>query len=346
MKPTLALLPLLTLLGCWSPLYNQDVSLAAALTAKMDLDAQFTLTEFDSSKPLYALADPYREPMNILICQPGPSSIQLNFWLKTPTGYYRSASFGQSYPLVGDLDTLQVSVGVNGGSPVYAVSLPTTTNGGSPGTNPGSIFCFSSNNGSINSVPGTGQSFLGFVQSAGIQNLLTASNGFVSLWWTSVPTAPSTVGGGGSDFTFTTPQPGILAANNNHLDGASILAPVYYLSQRLSADQWKITRFIYGQTAATNWTTGAKLITYLNSTNNLLMQKDGYFLVCDGSGKELYSFPGGSLHFSSEYQDMIDPSVPWRIAFTQILPSSEKDGGNKATVRVYSILAKNLESFK
>ena len=328
----------LTAVSCWSPLFDQNISLAALASAKMSLDAQFdaSLNGSSSTNVVYfAVPSRERTPTNVAVFTLSAMSYGMTVYSNSGGNWASTGNnSGTSYdsPL-SDPELVSIQAGGPGSLYPLAVFFPTLSSGTVQIVDTSSSSKLTSITPSVptqifglTSFPKQSESDVNFIGSTGSSNqnyLTTASSSY------------ATASTSGLNFT----------ASESYgwyaYDETNDIGYLTHYSQD-SSGNYKSEGLTSGTGVVASWNRKDHVVAFL-TTGKLLTREGGYYDVCDGQGNIQYSFPAGSLKFAGEYYDSNQVA---RCSFTQVIPLGGGKSNSQQRIRVYSIATSNLSSLK
>ncbi len=340
----LAVTALLQAVSCWSPVFDQNVSLAAVTSSKLSREAQFRVSVNDDSNTTYfALPSRERSPVSVVVF--GVSTTKLGYWVWSNSG----GSWGQvgnsgnmSFDsALSDPELVSFQAGTTDQGFSAAVYLPTLGGGvvkvvTAPNYSP-TPMAFAAAAPSVlglASYPtGVGQAaayLLTYQSSALVVQGVAASSAFAGPAVNSGTQISLASYSGSAAYGWFAYDPGNDVA--------------YFTHYALDSSGKYTTDGIVGTGIAASWNRKDHVVAFL-STNQLLTKEGSYYDVCDAQGNIAFTFPAGSLRFAGEYWD--SDGTP-RSAFTTVLPveGGSSSSSSSMNVTIYSIPTKSLNTLK
>jgi hypothetical protein len=331
---------LLALTSCWSPVFNQDISVAELVRGKMKLEKDFTQTLNNGSNNgdlLQAGVSYDGTAYIILSSNHNQVSVQ---WSSDYTSVNNSTSL--DLPLA---DPSQVSLQPDSSDVTWFI--PTLTHQTGAAGDARDIFDASTTN-PFSSVWETDvNNILGFCTiqySGGNQSafyLTETTSGTATLNEMDKPY-------GGSYTVASTPPFSAIAYTGKSgwmaVDTGASSGTVAYLTHPADSSGEYTTDMLNTAGLMASWK-GHDYVAGFLSTRRLLTREGSYYNVCDTSGKVLYSFPAGTLRYAGEYYDTASGTMRLRLA-EAMLQAAQNGGQDKVRVRIYSIATSKLDSLQ
>jgi len=335
LKPLFGSLGLLCLLSsCWSPVFDENLSLAALTRGKLTLDAQFQGNFGYGSDTTAFAAYPtrVRPPTKVNVLALGAASGGLSTFVKVADQWMTGGgSIGQSFPApLDDPEQVYGEAGFN----AMAIFLPSETLVGytdSPGQSYSEITT------GLASYPGVG-SAEAFYLIAGNQTPPSYELKSDSI---ALSSAHADFSRGSVTFRSNLASPFTNETGWLAVDPRGV--PVVYFTGHSRNAAGEYTTKVFDDTSIlTTWTRRDRVVAFL-TTGELLTREGAFYDVCDRQGKIQYSFPAGSLKFAGEFWDTTTNA--FRCWFTEVVP---QDGSQPETLRVsvYSLPTSDLNSLK
>jgi len=330
---------LLLLASCWTPVYKQDLSVAATIRDKLRFDSEMTTSNFGNNT---------NEPNFYQAFQSYDSSVMviLDSTQHSVAEFLSNNYTNLDFPLPDEsMVVAQPSMGAVGWL------VPTLTNGTNgrglvrrstaTGASPDSVPFLTAQTSPVTDLIGFCTTIDDSMNASAFYLTKTTSSGVVTVTLSQdnstnlSPTATTTL----FSVTDATAAMGWMAVNLAGTNGATV-----YLSHAPDSSGNYVTEVLDSDGQVTRWEGKDHVVAFL-STNRLLTREGSYYNVSDSSGNILYSFPGGTLQFAGEYVDAA--GEPMRSRFSEALPISSNNGGNdKLRIRYYSIETSKLDSLQ
>ncbi len=354
---------LLTLTSCWSPVFNQDLSVAELVRGKLTQERDFTValnnggnnTDLLQAGVSYDSPSPAVSAPTYVILSSNHNQVQVQW--SSSTGINNSvqldvplstAAQASIQPDMGDVNwyiptLVHQSTTVGGAGDVRDV---TTGNGSNPIS-----AAFQGFDGGADDIIGfcTAQYEGGNVAAYFLAKTSVGLSSLVELY------KPFGSGVGSVYVTTTPPTPdlnplfsGVVYSGSTgwmavDLAGGSN-GVVVYLSHAPDSSGEYVTDMLDKTGLLASWKGHDHVAGFL-STERLLTREGSFYNVCDTKGSVLYSFPGGTLQFAGEYYDT--NTGTFKVRFSEALLQAAQNGGqNKVRVRIYSIATSKLDSLQ
>ena len=324
---------LLLLASCWTPVFNQDVSVAELIRSKLHLDSQFE-PSFNNGNGSYFL--------QAVESHDGSVAELLTSTYNTVTEQNLTMNNSNQSQLDRPLPDTSMVVAQPQGSFV-GWFIPTLLNS-SGGT--GNLGISNTASSSISGLA-TGTNVIGYSATEdSTQTLsawvLTATGTALNLYVYSTDTLGSLPSSSLQIASYTgNTSPGWMAVNTAGTNGVTI-----YLTHAPDSSGKYTTDVVDATGLIRQWSGKDHVVAFL-STNRLLTREGSFYNVCDTTGNVLYSFPGGTLQFAGEYYDSSSSTPAMRSRFSEALVMYAQNGGqDKVRVRFYSIATAKLDSLQ
>lgn len=319
----------LALVSCWTPVFNQDLSVAELVRSKLQQDYDHTTTLNNGGNNegdvLQAGVSFDGQPQVILSSNHNQVNV---LWSFNSTGQGNSVQLDT--PLS---DPSQVMIQSDLSAAEWYIPTLYHSGGGV-----GDVRDTATNNGSTYSSSwATPDSLLGFATAqytagaASIYYLTKTSANVATLGQYQSTSLFSSVAYSGG--------PGWMAVNPSGTNGYTV-----YLTHAPDSSGKYVTDMLDPTGLRASWQGHDHVAGFL-STGRLLTREGSFYNVCDTTGKVLYSFPAGTLQFAGEYFD--SGSFAMRVRFSEALLQVAQNGGqDKVRVRIYSIATSKLDSLQ
>jgi len=352
----MSLSALALLASCWTPVFDENLSVAGLVRSKLTLEREITavLNNGNVEGNVFQTVESHDSQLVIVTASTHTSVTEMQYEgflpFLTNFGGFQSLDIPLSDPSQVILQPANFKV---------AVFLPTVPNGsGLPAS--------ASGNGAVKVfAPGISMAPLLFPDPStatrtdliGFSTNINPAQQLESFFLTFDPTGTALWQQVGDLDTTTALTPAPILGNIPYKGSAGWMAvdmsvPAIFLSHSPNSKGEYVTDVIDSTGLVTSWK-GHDHVVALLSSGRLLTREGVFYNVCKAydpanpgqTGKILYSFPAGSLQFAGEYWDVVTSSMRSRFS-ESLLMSPENGGQDEVRVRFYSIKTSKLDTLQ